>query len=132
MNKLDIFHGVDRNLMVYDSDAPSGVFTHRLIALLKTVARRNGKAIITKIYLPTVVHIILEDFDEEIEDIKIIYNVDCVADLRLNKGEEFYNYFFNDLKGTLPKDDKYFAVAIAENGADESYICPAHVLLGSF
>ena len=34
--------GVDRNIVVYDSDAASGQFTKRLVSLLKTVMRRNG------------------------------------------------------------------------------------------
>lgn len=34
--------GVDRNIVVYDSDAAQGQFTKRLISLGKTVMRRNG------------------------------------------------------------------------------------------
>jgi hypothetical protein len=33
---------VDRNIVVYDSDADSGQFTKRLVSLMKTVMRRNG------------------------------------------------------------------------------------------
>ena len=33
---------VDRNIVVYDSDAGSGQFTKRLVSLMKTVMRRNG------------------------------------------------------------------------------------------
>ena len=34
--------GVDRNIIVYDSDAAAGQFTKRLVSLMKTVMRRNG------------------------------------------------------------------------------------------
>jgi len=34
--------GVDRNLVVADSDANAGQFTKRLVSLMKTVVRRNG------------------------------------------------------------------------------------------
>jgi len=34
--------GVDRNIVVYDSDAAAGQFTKRLVSLMKTVMRRNG------------------------------------------------------------------------------------------
>ena len=34
--------GVDRNIVVFDSDADAGQFTKRLVSLLKTVMRRNG------------------------------------------------------------------------------------------
>ena len=34
--------GVDRNVVVYDSDASAGQFTKRLVSLMKTVMRRNG------------------------------------------------------------------------------------------
>jgi hypothetical protein len=34
--------GVDRNIVVYDSDAAASQFTKRLVSLMKTVMRRNG------------------------------------------------------------------------------------------
>lgn len=34
--------GVDRNIMVFDTDANQGQFTKRLVSLMKTVMRRNG------------------------------------------------------------------------------------------
>ena len=34
--------GVDRNIVVFDSDAAAGQFTKRLVNLMKTVMRRNG------------------------------------------------------------------------------------------
>ena len=34
--------GVDRNIVVYDSDANPGLFSKRLVSLMKTVMRRNG------------------------------------------------------------------------------------------
>jgi len=37
-----LYAAVDRNLLVYDSDASAGQFTKRLVSLTKTVMRRNG------------------------------------------------------------------------------------------
>jgi hypothetical protein len=34
--------GYDRNIVVFDSDASAGLFTKRLVSLMKTVMRRNG------------------------------------------------------------------------------------------
>lgn len=34
--------GVDRNLLVYDDDAPNGTFSKKLVSSMKTVMRRNG------------------------------------------------------------------------------------------
>ena len=34
--------GVDRNIIVFDSDAAAGQFTKRIVSLMKTVMRRNG------------------------------------------------------------------------------------------
>lgn len=40
--KLVIAAGVDRNLLVYDSNAPASFFTKRLVSLAKTTLRRQG------------------------------------------------------------------------------------------
>lgn len=40
--RVIIAAGVDRNLLAYDSAAPAGFFTKRLISLMKTTMRRSG------------------------------------------------------------------------------------------
>jgi hypothetical protein len=39
------------NILIYDAEAPIGVFTARLIALMKTIARRNYKSKVKTIFV---------------------------------------------------------------------------------
>lgn len=70
--------GVDRNIVVFDSDADVGQFTKRLVSLMKTVMRRNGggnsssnnRGVLTDLYVSP----------EAMEDIRN-WNVDQVDEI---------------------------------------------------
>lgn len=118
--------GVDRNLIVVDSDAARGQFTKRLVSLLKTVVRRNGGGNSTSNNRGRLTDLFMSP--EGMEDIRN-WNVDQVDEVtrreilladdgsgmmsrifgvnlhdmdELGEGQEYELYFESDLGGTLP------------------------------
>lgn len=139
--------GVDRNVVVYDSDAAAGQFTKRLVSLMKTVMRRNGggnsssqnRGILTDLYLSP----------EAMEDIRN-WNVDQVDEVtrreiyvasddgvtlnrifgvnlhdldELGEGQEYQLYYSNELAGTLPGSDTELVVGLDLRKRD-SFVMP--------
>jgi len=47
-----IFDGIERNILVYDSECEGGVLTNRLIFLMKTVANNNNIGKMSTVYIP--------------------------------------------------------------------------------
>jgi hypothetical protein len=137
--------GVDRNIVVYDSDASAGLFTKRLVSLMKTVMRRNGggnsasnnRGLLTDLYVSP----------ESMEDIRNwgIDQVDEVtrreiytaADGTLNRvfgvnlhdldelgeGQEYQLFYSNILSGTLPGSKSEIVVGLDLRKRD-SFIMP--------
>jgi len=126
--------GVDRNIMVYDADAASGVFSKRLVSLMKTVMRRNGGGNSTSINRGELTDLYLSP--EGIEDIRNwgVDEVDPVTrrelitqeggllirifqvnlhDLdELGEGQEYENFYTSDLSGSLPAGDNEILVGL--------------------
>ena len=121
--------GVDRNIIVFDSDASAGQFTKRLVSLGKTVMRRNGGGNSTSSNSGRLTDIYLSP--EALEDIRN-WNVDQVDELtrreifvaeegngplsrifgvnlhtidELGEGQEFQLFYTSQLSGTLPSGD---------------------------
>jgi hypothetical protein len=137
--------GVDRNIVVFDSDASGGQFTKRLVSLMKTVMRRNGggnsasnnRGQLTDLYVSP----------ESMEDIRNwgIDQVDEVtrreiytaADGTLNRvfginlhdldelgeGQEYQLFFENVLNGSVPSGDAEIVVGLDMRKRD-SFIMP--------
>jgi hypothetical protein len=137
--------GVDRNIVVYDSDASAGLFTKRLVSLMKTVMRRNGggnsasnnRGLLTDLYVSP----------ESMEDIRSwgIDQVDEVtrreiytaADGTLNRvfsinlhdldelgeGQEYQLFYSNTLSGSLPSGKSEVIVGLDLRKRD-SFIMP--------
>ena len=143
--------GLDRNIVVYDSDAAPGLFSKRLVSLMKTVMRRNGggnsastnRGMLTDTYVSP----------EAMEDIRN-WNVDQVDEVtrreiytaadgtvnrifgvnlhdldELGEGQEYQLYFQNVLGGTLPQnysgsDDKVELVVGLDLRKRDSFIMP--------
>lgn len=137
--------GVDRNIVVFDSDASSGQFTKRLVSLMKTVMRRNGggnsastnRGMLTDLYVSP----------ESMEDIRNwgIDQVDEVtrreiytaADGTLNRvfginlhdldelgeGQQYQLFFENVLNGSLPSGKAEIVVGLDMRKRD-SFIMP--------
>lgn len=124
----------DRNIMVFDSDAFQGQFTKRLVSLLKTVMRRNGGGNSTSLNRHKLTDLYLSP--EAIEDMRN-WNVDQVdevtrreiyvaSDGGLNRifgvnlhdldemgaGQEYDNYFQNDLAGSIHSGDLELVIGL--------------------
>jgi hypothetical protein len=137
--------GVDRNIVVYDSDAAAGQFTKRLVSLMKTVMRRNGggnsasnnRGILTDLYVsPEAMEDIRNWGVDQVDEItrREIYTA---ADGTLNRvfginlhdldelgeGQEYQEFYDNVLSGTLPGGDTEVVVGLDLRKRD-SFIMP--------
>src|SRR6056300_1374105 len=126
--------GVDRNIVVYDSDAAEGQFTKRLVSLLKTVMRRNGggnsasnnRGMLTDLYVsPEAMEDIRNWGVDQVDEVtrREIYTA---ADGTLNRvfginlhdldelgeGQEYQLFFDNVLSGSLPTGDNEIVVGL--------------------
>jgi len=137
--------GVDRNVLVYDADASAGVFSKRLVSLMKTVMRRNGGGNSTSINRGALTDLFLSP--EGIEDIRN-WGVDEVDDItrrqlitqeggllvrifqvnlhdldELGEGQEYELFYESDLSGSLPSGDKEIVVGLDLRNQD-SFVMP--------
>lgn len=136
----------DRNILVYDADAANGQLTKRLVSLLKTVMRRNagGNSVssrgrLTDLYLSI----------EGVEDIRNwgidqlddtsrrevyqaadsgapltrIYGVNLHDLFELGDGQEYQDYFINDLGGSLSSGDTELVIGV-DTQTNDSFIMP--------
>jgi hypothetical protein len=137
--------GVDRNIVVFDSDAAAGQFTKRLVSLLKTVMRRNGggnsasnnRGILTDLYVsPEAMEDIRNWGVDQVDEItrREIYtaadgNVNRVFGINLHdldelgEGQEYQQFYTNVLSGTLPASDTEIVVGLDLRKRD-SFIMP--------
>jgi hypothetical protein len=137
--------GVDRNIVVYDSDADAGQFTKRLVSLLKTVMRRNGggnsasnnRGILTDLYVsPEAMEDIRNWGVDQVDEItrREIYTAEDgtlnrvfgvnLHDLdELGEGQEYQEFYNNVLSGTLPAADAEVVVGLDLRSRD-SFIMP--------
>ena len=138
--------GVDRNIIVLDSDASAGQFTKRLVSLMKTVMRRNGggnstsmnRGMLTDLYISP----------EAMEDIRN-WNVDQVDEItrreifvsdgenainrifgvnlhdldELGEGQEYQLFYSSTLSGTVPSGDLEICVGLDLRRRD-SFVMP--------
>jgi len=120
--------GVDRNIVVFDSDAAAGQFTKRLVSLLKTVMRRNGggnsssnnRGQLTDLYVsPEAMEDLRNWGIDQVDEVtrREIYVADDGAGIvnrvfgvnlhdldELGEGQEYQLFFKNVLSGTLSGD----------------------------
>lgn len=137
--------GVDRNIVVYDSDADSGQFTKRLVSLMKTVMRRNGggnsatpnRGMLTDLYVsPEAMEDIRNWGLDQVDEItrREIY---VAADGTLNRvfgvnlhdldelgeGQEYQLFYDDILSANLPTDKSELVVGLDLRKRD-SFIMP--------
>jgi hypothetical protein len=137
--------GLDRNIVVYDSDATAGLFSKRMVSLMKTIMRRNGggnsastnRGMLTDLYFSP----------EAMEDIRN-WNVDQVDEFtrreiytatdgtvnrvfginlhdldELGEGQEYQLYYTSALGGSLPGSKVELVVGLDLRKRD-SFIMP--------
>ena len=140
--------GVDRNIIVFDSDASAGQFSKRLVSLMKTVMRRNGggntgsinRARLTDMFLsPEALEDIrnwgIDQIDEvtrrEIHTsadeggaITRIFGVNLHEMDELGEGQEYQTFFSEQLGGAYgPSSDVELVVGV-DLQKDDSFIMP--------
>jgi hypothetical protein len=139
--------GVDRNIVVYDSDAGAGQFTKRLVSLMKTVMRRNGggnstsnnRAQLTDLYLsPEALEDIRNWGVDQVDEVtrreiyvandgagslSRVFGVNLRALDELGEGQEYQLYFENILGGSMPGSDVEVVVGLDLSKRD-SFIMP--------
>lgn len=140
-----MYAGVDRNIMVFDSDASAGQFTKRLVSLLKTTMRRNGggnstsdnRGKLTDLWLsPEAIEDIrnwgVDQVDEVTrrdiftsEDGKVsrIFSVNLHDIDELGEGQEYQVYFVNELAGALQASDVELVIGL-DMSAGDSFVNP--------
>lgn len=136
---------VDRNIVVYDSDANANQFTKRLVSLMKTVMRRNGggnsastnRGILTDLYVSPEAMEDIRNWGIDIVDEITRREIYTAADGTLNRifginlhdrdelgvGQEYQLFYTNTLSGTLPSGKAEVVVGLDLRKRD-SFIMP--------
>ena len=138
--------GVDRNIVVFDSDASAGQFTKRLISLGKTVMRRNGGGNSTSINRGKLTDVAISP--EALEDIRN-WNVDQVDEItrreifvadgdnaltrifgvnlididELGEGQEYQDFYTTELAQSMPATDVEIAIGL-DLSKNDSFVMP--------
>ena len=137
--------GVDRNIVVYDSDVSDSQLTERLVSLMKTVMRRNGggnstsanRGMLTDLFVsPEAMEDIRNWGIDQIDEItrREIYTA---ADGSLNRvfgvnlhdldelgvGQEYQAFFTTSLAASMPGSDTEVVVGLDMRKRD-SFIMP--------
>jgi hypothetical protein len=133
-----ISEGVHNNVLVYDCDACPGVFTKRLVKLMKNTFKEQFNINLEKIFLSNDSLIDLDydivlnnDLTVQIFDVQqaidngyrvYLYGVELIAEPKLKRFSEFDDFYKNKLEGSLMSGDIELAIGMGKN----------KVLLGSF
>jgi hypothetical protein len=137
--------GFDRNIVVYDSDSSAGLFSKRLVSLMKTVMRRNGggnsasnnRGMLTDLYVsPEAMEDIrnwgLDQVDEitrrEIYtaadgSINRVFSVNLHDRDELGEGQQYQLFYSDVLGGSLPGSKAELVVGLDLRKRD-SFIMP--------
>lgn len=137
--------GVDRNIVVFDADAANGLFTKRLVSLLKTVMRRNGggnsastnRGMLTDLYVsPEAMEDIRSWGLDQVDEItrreiytaadgtlNRVFGVNLHDVDELGEGQEYQLFYSNLLNGTLPSGKSEIVVGLDLRKRD-SFIMP--------
>jgi hypothetical protein len=141
--------GVDRNIVVYDTDANDGQFSKRLVSLMKTVMRRNGggnsasnnRGMLTDLYVsPEAMEDIrnwgLDQIDEVTRreiytaadgTLNRVFGINLHDRDELGEGQQYQLFYENILGGSLPGDETFQKVELVV-GLDlrkrDSFIMP--------
>ena len=137
--------GLSRGIIPYDSAAPAGYFTKRLVSLSKLVMRRNGGGNSTSLNRGKLTDMFVSP--EGLEDMRN-WNVDQVDEItrreiflspedglsmvfgvrlhpldELGVGQEYQDYFDDELSGTMPPGKQEIVVGL-DLSRDDSFVMP--------
>ena len=137
--------GADRNILIYDGDASSGMFSKRLVSLLKVVMRRNGggnstsinRGELTDLYISPEGHEDIRNWGvDEVDPVTRrdlivgeggllvrIFQVNLHTLDELGEGQEYQNFYTTDLSGTMPAGKNEIVVGLDLRNND-SFVMP--------
>jgi len=137
--------GADRNILIYDGDASSGMFSKRLVSLMKVVTRRNGggnstsinRGELTDLYVSPEGHEDIRNWGvDEVDPITRrdlivgeggllvrIFQVNLHTLDELGEGQEYQNFYTTDLSGTMPAGKNEIVVGLDLRNRD-SFVMP--------
>ena len=137
--------GADRNILIYDGDASSGMFSKRLVSLMKVVMRRNGggnstsinRGEFTDLYLSPEGHEDIRNWGvDEVDEftrrdlitkegglLVRIFQVNLHTLDELGEGQEYQNFYTVDLSGTMPAGKNEILVGLDLRNND-SFVMP--------
>ena len=137
--------GADRNILIYDGDASSGMFSKRLVSLLKVVMRRNGggnstsinRGELTDLYISPEGHEDIRNWGvDEVDPVTRrdlivgeggllvrIFQVNLHTLDELGEGQEYQNFYTTDLSGTMPAGKNEIVVGLDLRNRD-SFVMP--------
>jgi hypothetical protein len=137
--------GVDRNIVVYDSDANASQFTKRLVSLMKTVMRRNGggnsasnnRGMLTDLYVSPEAMEDIRNWGIDQVDETTRREIYTAADGSLNRifgvnlhdldelgvGQQYQLFYTDTLAASLPSGDTEIVVGLDLRKRD-SFIMP--------
>ena len=137
--------GADRNILIYDGDASSGMFSKRLVSLLKVVMRRNGggnstsinRGELTDLYVSPEGHEDIRNWGvDEVDQITRrdlivgeggllvrIFQVNLHTLDELGEGQEYQNFYTTDLSGTMAAGKNEIVVGLDLRNRD-SFVMP--------
>ena len=140
--------GADRNILVFDGDAAAGMLTKRLISSMKTVMTRNGGGNSASMKRRKLTDMALSP--EALEDVRN-WNVDQVDEItrreifiaddnsdkltrifsvnlhdlvELGVGQQYQNFFTNQLSGSLQAGDEELVVGLDLTPDTNAFIMP--------
>lgn len=142
--KTVIAAGVDRNILVYDTDAAVGQLTKRLISNMKTAMKRQSGGIntgagrLTDIYLsPECLEEIrnwgvdqLDDTSrrevftatDEASAITRLFGINLHSLFELGASNQYQNFYTGSLAGTFPGSDTELLIGLDLSGNDSFYM----------
>ncbi len=137
-----------RNILAYDSDAPAGQFTPRLVSLMKTVMRRNGggnstsvnRGKLSRIYvspeaqddirawginlIPDAIRAQIFTSPDGSGNLVNVYGVE-IRDLdELGVGQEYQTYFTSTLGASLASADTELVIGMDNESNNYSFVMP--------
>ena len=147
--------GVDRNILVYDADATAGLFSKRLVSLMQTVMRRNsggnsasvGRGRLTDLYVsPEALEDVRNWGLDQVDDvtrreiytaseggapITRIFGVNLHDLDELGEGQQYQDFFTNDLGGAVQGSDVELVVGL-DQSTNDSFVMPVKSQLQVF
>jgi len=145
--------GVDRNILVYDSDASANQFTKRLVSVMKTTMRRNGggnstsmnRGILTDLYIsPEAMESIRDWGVDQVDEvtrreiyvaadgaINRVFSVNLHDLDELGQGQEYQGFYASSLNGSLPTGDNEIVVGL-DLRKNDSFVMPVREQVSIF